>query len=114
MMPSRGGFSAGESGNNKAAAEISQEKEKIIEDITSARETREKNLHPFVQPALNLPAAQAVQAEPSTPVYPGTQVQLFHHDERGGEAVNAGQELSTPVQHHVLGPHGEQAALATP
>ena len=65
MMPSRGGFSAGESGNNKAAAEISQEKEKIIEDITSARETREKNLHPFVQPALNLPAAQAGNIQPA-------------------------------------------------
>ncbi len=63
---------------------------------------------------LYFPAVQAVQAEPSTPVYPGTQVQSFHHDERGGEAVNAGQELSTPVQHHVLGLHGEQAALATP
>ena len=72
MMPSRGGFSAGESGSNKAASEISQEKEKIIEDITPARETREKNLHPFVQPALNLPPAQEAGNIQSTQVEGGS------------------------------------------
>jgi len=47
LRPSESEYS--EEFNSKEAAEISKEKENIIESITPAREEREKNLHPFVQ-----------------------------------------------------------------
>jgi len=47
LMPYETGYS--EESNNTEAAQMNNEKQNIIKNITQAREDREKNLRPFVQ-----------------------------------------------------------------
>ena len=61
-----------------------------------------------------VPGAHREQGPPAGPANPASHRQLYHHDDRGGELLLAGQLLRIPVQHQVLAPHPTHGALATP